>query len=187
MKENKAKIILRIALAILVALLVFSIHAIPLFFGLTWLKGWPEFLGYTLPLAIGISLEWVIVRPLTKNNTKQPRKSYISTAVLLVLLIGSQFQGSFFSHQKIIEKIHSPNGKNTAIIVKWTGRTQAEAYPVIARFFFEDKLDKGIILPSERADWGYTWLDDNTLEFVYNVNDLMDLEMYFEVKVNMQW
>ena len=178
---------LRITFAVLVGLLMISALAIPLITGLSWLKGWPEFLAGTLPYVIAFPVMWLILKPLAKKNAKQSLKSYIPTALFLMLLIGTEISGSFFSHQKIVETIHSPSGKNTAIIVKWSGRTKSEAYPVIARFFFEDNEEKCILLPPERADWAYTWLDDDTLEFVFIINDLMDIETGVKVKVNMRW
>ncbi|MCL2298647.1 MAG: hypothetical protein FWC27_00690 [Firmicutes bacterium] len=157
---------LRISLAVIVALLTFGFLLIPIIWDVSWIDGWPQFIGHASSFAIFMPLLWLLVWPLWPDWKEKKRKSYITIAIFIPVMIAFSALLNF-NRQTTNEYLHSPGRSHTVVITvkEWDDGSYAQANPVLARIFYG--YEQGFVTWSpEVAKCTYAWIDDNTLEFI---------------------
>jgi len=166
--------VLRFALLVLIGLLCSFPMWLPLFFGLTWVSGWPDFLSRALAVIliapIIFFLRWLSSKKETPDKQKDtPAKVASNVAIFVAIYIVLQaFFCFWMPRERIVEHLHSPNNKNTAVIEMWNDEEPYEhgrIYVGRARYLKEDRSD--IFWTSKHDERAFTWIDDNTLEVAY--------------------
>ena len=110
-------------------------------------------------------------------------------AVFCALLVGANVLLTFvvpinrFSRLKetVVEYIHSPNGKNMAVVMAHDiFDFYYSVYPVRAKFFYKSKEVADLTADPEL--YTLNWIDDNTLDIIYAITSSGE-----EIKKTLRW
>ena len=134
-----------------------------LIWGLVWLPGWPAFLARAPLWLLWLPIADFLWLPLEKKKDTPKRKvaTAVTAAVCIAAAIALNALVNFWA-APTVERLHSPNNVNTAVIITGYNRSIGDVYPMRARYFYENK-------PGNRAVYWNgictcTWIDDCTLE-----------------------
>ncbi|MCL2495604.1 MAG: hypothetical protein FWE98_08155 [Oscillospiraceae bacterium] len=184
-KMSKQDLWKAIGIGTVYPLLHLVFEGIPRAFGLSWIPGWPKAIMYLLVI-VAYTLAFGCLwgnrpKPTPELTKKQKRTRNIMLPVLLLIVVAMAVGRGFYGYPKISDYLHSPNHKHTAVVLEepnklyeimkeympWESKTNKTVYPVRAWVFYEEKQRAGLITESETSKQSYSWLDDNTLEFVF--------------------
>jgi len=168
MEEKKVRVkAWRIVLGIILCVFPLVFWFLPWFWGWRWLTGWPTILSWLIPCVIclpvgALLLEKRSLHKLWEDFRKKKFREHLKSALGLVWIWPSIFLMWILvgeDTRKPIEYIHSPSGNNVAVVQGdwvWVSRH---------KYFYEQDYDNWVT-SYDKSNTTYTWLDDNTLEFV---------------------
>ena len=171
---KKAKKILLIVLGSALILVI----AVYYYFRLRWnwipLPGWTELLASALSMVIPM-ISWALIWRAVKPEEKITWKKAIPYALLLVWLSWLNGGMPYKIDDKSRAFIDSPSGKNSAVVfTEYYG--SRDYYPAKWRLFYKLGYDQNFqswnsVSVYDDTEAVYSWVDDNTLEFVITDKD----------------
>ena len=168
---KKAKKILLIVLA---AALFLATAAYFYFVRLRWgwrpLPGWPSFLLDALCTLCPMVGAWLILKviwPKVRPEEKITWKTFVLALAAVAWMLGLSAGQYFSADKKASEFFNSPNRKNSVVV--FTDYSSSTFCPAKWRLLYKQDYATWNfvgIYSDEDVTYTYSWLDDDTLEFV---------------------